>query len=169
MRAHSFFPWLLLLIGLFFSGSFPCRAADVPHRLAAGTTYIGGQLHWGFSERWAVEVRALTGEKDTTTMGTVTGSAYGLRGYWYFRRPSRVRFFTGVEAATTRSTSDLHNYKSTGMAFGGFAGTELYLLKRLSVGVDVGPYYLTTKVRNTATTDGETAFVVNSFMNFYFL
>lgn len=168
MRILSAFGRNILLLAL--SVAAPAVwGADVPHKLAVGTTYIGGQIHWGFANRWALELRALKGEKTSTNTGTVTGNAYGMRGYWYFRRPSRVRFFTGLEAAATRSTSESYNYKSTGMAFGGFAGTEIYLLKRFSIGVDVGPYFLSTKVRNTDTSDGETTFVINSFMNFYFL
>jgi hypothetical protein len=75
----------------------------------------------------------------------------------------------GLEGAATRSSSSSNDYKTTGFALGGFAGTELYLLKRLSIGVDVGPYMLTSQVRQSETTDGDVAIVINTFMNFYFL
>jgi hypothetical protein len=160
------FTLLLLLILVTSPGTL--KAASVPHKLAVGTTYIGGQLHWGFAQKWALEFRGLK-SKQTTDQETVTAYAYGARGYRYFRSPSRVRFFMGLEGAATRSSSSSNDYKTTGFALGGFAGTELYLLKRLSIGVDVGPYMLTSQVRQSETTDGDVAIVINTFMNFYFL
>lgn len=147
----------------------PVMAAPVPHTLAIGTTYIGGQVHWGFAKKYALELRGLRNKEESTEEGTITGTVIGLRGYRYFRPPSRVRFFIGVEGATTRSYSSSYDYKTSGFAFGAFSGTELYLLKHLSVGVDVGPYLLTSRVQNSSTQDGEMFIVVNSFMNFYFL
>jgi hypothetical protein len=145
------------------------QAGEVPHKLAVGATVVGAQVHWGFAKRWAVELRALKDETTSETSGEVTAYAYGVRGYRYFRRPSRLRFFMGVEAAATRSYSSLYEYETTGYAFGGFGGAEIYLLRRLSVGVDAGPYFLSSEVRRSNTSEGETAIVVNSFMNFYFL
>ncbi len=161
---HTFLLLLTLLV-------FPpwAQADDMPHRWAVGTTYIGGQLHWGFAERWALELRALKDEKADPSAGTMEASVYGLRGYRYFRKPSRLRFYAGIEGATTHSKSNLNAYTTSGFAIGGFGGTEIYLIKRLSVGIDVGPYLLTTKVHNSQTDDSEVAIVINSFMNFYFL
>jgi hypothetical protein len=159
------FSFLLLLLSLLLH---VCQAEEVPHKLAVGTTYIGAQLHWGFAEKWAVEARVLTGEAQSS-VGNVTSTAAGLRGYRYFRRPSRIRFFMGLEAASTRSYSKQYDYETSGVAFGVFGGTELYLLRRLSVGVDVGPYLLSSKVRNSNTGDANVSIVINSFMNFYFL
>ncbi len=166
MRLWRLFPVFLLISGALLSR--PVWSADIPHRLALGTTVIGGQVHWGFADRWAVEARVLTG-KEESQAGTVTGAAYGLRGYWYFRKPSRVRFFLGGEVAATRSYSQRYDYETNGMAYGAFGGSELYLLKRLSVGVDMGPYLLTTRVRDSETRNGEIVSVINTFMNFYFL
>lgn len=160
---------ITIFITICFLVTMPAKAEQYPHKLAVGTTYIGAQLHWGFAEKWALEFRALTGEADSTTEGTVTGKAYGVRAYRYLRRPSRVRFFFGGEVASTYSRSSTYDYETSGLALGGFGGTEIYLLKRLSVGLDVGPYLLSTKVRGGNTEEGEVTFVINSFMNFYFL
>jgi hypothetical protein len=143
-------------------------AADAFNKLAVGVTYKGGQVHWGFAKKWAVELRAVKAEQ-ASSAGTVTSSAVGLRGIRYFRAPSRLRFYTGLEGASTQSDSSTDNYKTSGFAIGGFAGSEIYLLKRLSVGVDIGPYFLSSEVRRSDTSDGEVYIVINSFMNFYFL
>ena len=58
---------------------------------------------------------------------------------------------------------------SHGFATGAFGGIEIYLLRMLSLGVDAGPYLLSTRVRGTDTRDGEVVMVANTFMNFYFL
>lgn len=149
----------------------PLCGASTPYKLAIGTTYIGGQVHWGFAKKWALEMRSLKSE-DEGQEGTVMAEVFGARGYYYFRAPSRVRFFVGLEAASTKCTSSQYNFQTKGVAFGGFTGTELYLLRRLSVGVDVGPYFLSSKVERSqynSSNDGEMTFVINTFMNFYFL
>lgn len=166
----SAFPRFVLLAFVLISCSPSAQADSVPHKLAIGTTYIGGQVHWGFAKKWAVEVRSLKSE-DKGQEGTVKAEAVGARGYYYFRPPSRVRFFMGLEGASTKSFSSQYNFQTSGTAFGAFMGTELYLMRRLSVGVDVGPYILSSKVKDARINngDGDMYFVINSFMNFYFL
>lgn len=162
----------LLMISLLVPCLYsPLRAASVPYKLAIGTTYIGGQLHWGFARKWAFELRNLKSREEGAE-GTVTAKVLGARGYYYFRAPSRARFYMGLEAASTESSTSEYYFQTKGTAFGCFTGTELYLLRRLSVGVDVGPYFLSSKVQRTPYSpgnDGDMYFVINTFMNFYFL
>jgi hypothetical protein len=149
------------------------QAADMPHTLALGATVVGAQLHWGFASKWALEVRALRDqEKEESDTGTITAYATGLRAYRYFRPATaghRTRIYMGLEAASTRSTSDNNDYKTSGFAFGGFGGAEIYLLRRLSLGLDMGPYVISSKVRGGNTSSGEMSVVVNTYMNFYLL
>lgn len=149
----------------------PCvsRAADFRNKLALGATYGGAQIHWGFAKKWALEARGLKGEQ-TSTEGTLTSTVYSLRGYRYFRAPSRLRFYMGLEGASTHSKSNGFNaYETTGFAAGGFGGSEIYLMRRLSVGVDVGPYLISSSVRRTDTAESEFSIVINAYLNFYFL
>jgi hypothetical protein len=158
---------LFFLCALVASGSAFCQGV-VSHKLALGAAYGGGQIHWGLAKKWAMELRGLKG-KQTGNEGEVSSTVIGVRGYRYFRPPSRIRFYLGLEAASTRGKAPVNNYQTTGVAIGGFAGTEIYLMKRLSVGVDIGPYSISTRVRRSATSDQELYIVINSFMNFYFL
>lgn len=152
----------LVLLGV------PSHAATISNKLALGVTYGGGLVHWGFARKWALEFHGMQGEA-TGTDGTIKSTVFGLRMMRYFRAPSRLRFYAGLEGASTHSTSDRTEYDTSGFAAGAFGGTEIYLLRRLSVGVDIGPYLLSTNVRRSQTTDGDVTIVINSFMNFYFL
>lgn len=167
--SNSTVPTRFLLILCVWLG-FPLvsNAAELPHKLALGVTNVGVQVHWGFADKWALEARGLKGEENSSE-GTISSTVYGLRGYRYFRAPSRVRFYFGAEGAATYSHTDRYDYKTTGFAAGGFFGSEIYLMKRLSVGVDAGPYFLSSKVKDSNTSDSEVYIVINSFMNFYFL
>ena len=80
-----------------------------------------------------------------------------------------MRFFLGLEGASTRSTTYDSTYETSGWAAGSFGGTEIYLMKRLSIGLDAGPYYLASEVHGSDVKNGEVTIVINSFMNFYFL
>ncbi len=159
-----------LIIAAFLA--IPCSAqaesVEPYHELSLGATYIGAHIHLGFGSRWAAEARTVSGHADSTS-GRITANSYGLRAYRYFRAPSRIRFFLGAEGALTTSSARQNNYKTNGTAFGAFAGTEIYATRRLSIGLDAGPYFLVTKVRNTSTSETGVEFVVNSSLNFYFL
>ncbi|MFN0118153.1 MAG: hypothetical protein ACKVQC_07695 [Elusimicrobiota bacterium] len=162
----------LSLLGSLLLFSF-AHSEEVPHTLALGATVIGAQLHWGFSRKSALEIRMLKHkENNDTTENTLTAYAYGLRTYRYFKpimAGKRTRLYMGLEAASTRSTSSTYDYKTTGFALGGFGGTEIYVLRRLSLGFDLGPYVVSSKVRGSDTSSGEILVVVNTYMNFYFL
>jgi hypothetical protein len=104
----------LLLLGAWIFGPALGRADDVPHKLAVGVTYLGGQLHWGFAPKWALELRLLHGDEVSSTAGTVSATAFGLRGYRYFSAPRRARIFVGLEGAATRSYANTYDYETTG-------------------------------------------------------
>jgi hypothetical protein len=149
------------------SAASAAKAAPVHNKLALGVPVAGAQIHWGFASKWALEARFLQGKAESET-DEIKSNVFGLRLYRYLNRPLRWRFFWGLEVAKTDSQSDTSTYETTGTALGGFIGTEFYLARRLSVGMDVGPYAISSETRG-GTTDSEIDTVINAFMNFYLL
>ncbi len=138
------------------------------HSLSLGAMYKGAQVHVGLGARWAAEARAQAGNSGSD-VGQIDASAYGMRLYRYFHAPTRLRLLMGVEGAATRSSASEVSYKTTGTALGAFLGAEVYATRRLSFNLDVGPYFLSTSVKDSGISQSGMEIVINSSINLYLL
>jgi hypothetical protein len=140
------------------------KTPDYRRTLAVGFGYTGLIVRCGFKDAWAVETQYLFGQADSTD-GDVSSQLAVVRGYRHFRLRQRLQLFAGtaIGYVTAKSTT----FKSTGYLGGAFGGIEYYLMKRLSVGFDVGPYYFTLNEKTAGQSSSGVDFVVNSFLNFY--
>ncbi len=139
-------------------------------RLSIGLNYTGGQVRWRLSPRWAAEGRLQFGSADSN-YGKVHSNVFGLRAYRFIPCTERekVSWYLGGEAAYTTAESDSTSYRTTGFAMGGFGGLEYRILSKLSAGVDIGPYVISLKEKQTGLTSTGLDFVINTALNFYVL
>jgi hypothetical protein len=142
------------------------KSRDSLYHWAAGASYTGFQLRYQFSCRWAVEGRAQFGSADSD-YGKVSSKVFGIRGYRFFPFRDYLAWYTGGEVAYARAQSDTTSYETKGFAAGGFGGMEYRIAKRVSVGVDIGPYIISLRETQTQMTQTSLDFVVNTAINFY--
>ena len=150
---------------MFFTLSF-CGAAEPEYKrtLGIGLAYNGGLVRWGFKKDWSVEAHYLYGSADSND-GNVSANVIGARGYRYFQISKSLRLFAGAEIGyVTTGSNNLH---TTGYTGGGFAGLEFFILRRFSIGFDVGPYYTSLKEKSLDYSDSGVDFVGNSFLTWY--
>ena len=131
--------------------------------LGVGVAYTGGLIRYGFKKTWAAELHVLTGGNDSND-GNVSSLVVGARGYRHFRTDQRLQLFCGIEADSANAESS--TLQASGFLAGGFGGLEYYVLPRLSLGIDLGPYYVNLK-ENGGTSDSGVDFILNTFLNFY--
>lgn len=136
-----------------------------PH-VGVGLTTLGGQVRAIFHDKWAAEIRYLTGSEGSD-LGEVRAHLYGLRGYRFFSLRGRTQYYLGAEAAFYNASNSSRVYETEGRAAGGFAGMERALWSRWRVGVDVGPYVLSTEEKVTKVSDTNIDFVLNAYLLFY--
>ena len=140
------------------------NASENKRKLGVGLSYTGGLIRYGFLKHWATELHFLTGSADSND-GTVKSKLVGIRGYRHFRTDERLQLYTGLEFG--HASADSTSIKSEGVLGGGFVGTEYYILPRLSLGLDLGGYYLDLKEKNSIDSESGVDFILNSFLNFY--
>jgi hypothetical protein len=162
---------VFILILFFLLLGAAARSEELFHpytRLAVGACYAGGQVRLGLTPRWAVELRALTGASEGEA-GERTDSFVGsLRVYRRLGGSGRWRFFSGGEGGYASADAQGKAGDSGGYIAGVFGGMEYYPLKRLSLGLDAGPYFISLKQNSGAVTDSTVDIVLNSSINFYF-
>ena len=163
-RAALLFLWISALSIPLFAAEQPGSEPEFKRTLALGFAYTGGLVRWGFKRTWAVEAHYLFGSADSND-GDVSSDLIGLRGYRHFRVNKALQFFAGPEMGYVTAKSS--SLKTRGYFGGAFAGLEYYILSRLSVGFDVGPYYTYLREKSTGISDSGVDFVVNTFLNFY--
>ena len=163
-----------LLCAQAFAGSSPASTdqPDLKRKFAVGVDYIGGELDYGFKQVWSVEIRVLT-DKTASDFGDLRTYAMGLCLDRHFRTDQKLQYYVGVEGAyiysalKTGGYSSAHEYSSNGESFGIYGGIEYYLLRRLSVTFDMGPFYTLVKERTSQMTNNGVDFVFNSAVRFY--
>ena len=164
MRCHL----LAAVLGV-FSLCAPASAADGPqsYRFAVGVDYGGAHLHWGLTPRWATELRWQRASSQSGD-GRVRAEAFGLRGVRYSSEWKSWRFLGGVEgdyvAADAAGTT---HARVSGAGLGAFIGAEARVTRRITIGVDAGPYLLSLKERTTHASDSSVEFVANSSLSVY--
>ena len=163
---------LAFLLCAALSSALPVQAASdsnqppgFKRKLGVGLAYTGGLLRYGFKKHWSLEGHYLIG-KASSNDGDVSSSAVGLRVYRHFRLEEKLQCYAGADASYLSATSN--NFKSSaGFGGGGFGGLEYYILPRLSVGLDLGPYFITMNKNNGVDSESGVDFVLNTFLNFY--
>jgi hypothetical protein len=143
------------------AGSVPPR-----YRLAAGISYTGFQVRYHLTGRWAAEGRFQFGKADSN-YGDVKSNVEGIRLYRFLPYRPKLSWYLGGEAAHASAEAQESSYKTDGFALGVFGGMEYRVLKRVSVGVDIGPYAIALKEQQTGQSQSSLDFVVNTALNFY--
>ncbi len=131
-----------------------------PYQAAFGFNYPGANIKIFLSGGFAAELKGQYMNK--VGVG-------GLRLYFYNGAPKkgdRLKFFWGAEFDAITFKGKLS--KGIGLAAEAFAGTEVFILKNVSLQADIGPAYISVKDHATALNSNGLAFVVNSGINFYF-
>jgi hypothetical protein len=136
------------------------------HRLALGFSFIGGQVRWSFTKKWAAEFQFQTG-KASSHYGDVRANVFGLRAYRFLKNWRRMAFYAGPEVAYAEATAEEASYKTTGMVIGAFGGFDYYVAKRFSLGIDIGPYLISLKEKQTGLSQTNLDFVVNATLNWH--
>ncbi len=162
----------LILISFFFLCAFPIWADTAnpetfegKRKLGIGFAYTGGLIRYGFKKHWSLEGHYLIG-KASSNDGDVHSTAMGLRAYRHFRLDKRLQWYAGADASYLSAKSD-HFKSSFGLGAGGFGGMEYYILPRLSIGFDLGPYYIKITQNQYGGSESGLEFILNSFLNFY--
>lgn len=153
------------LFAVLFALSCFCVNSHAEDKFAIGVNYLGGQIRYHLSPKWAAEGRYLTGTEDAAA-GEVKASVGGLRGYRFFGLEGKFRFFLGAEVASVSAKQTGSTYKVSGMASGAFGGME-YRMGRLALGLDMGPYVMALKEKSRNVSDTSLEFVLNSYFTFY--
>jgi hypothetical protein len=154
------------LIVFFF---FPPLSAAPPEKTefrrswGVGLGMIGPLVRKGFKKDYSLEGHYFFGETGDDDLSAHV--FFGMRGYRHFRTDRRLQLFAGLEADYVLGETRIQ--KSTGYLTGGFAGIEYYLTRRLSLGLDLGPYYVWLKEKDFGNSGGGVDFVLNTFLNFY--
>jgi len=133
---------------------------------AAGVNYTGAQVRWRFDSSWAVEARWQHG-KASSDYGDVTADVVGLRGYRFFRVDHPYAWYVGAECAHADAQAQSASYQVDGIAAGGFGGIELRVTRNIALGVDIGPYVLALKEKQTRTSQTSLDFVLNTGIVWY--
>ncbi len=158
---------LLLFTGLNLKTSISnCTEPQLRRKLAIGFAYTGGLARYGFLKQWSAEFHYLIGSADSDD-GTVRSNVIGARGFRHFRTDKKFQPYAGVGADFINAKSD--TIKTSGYMGGAFGGVEYYILPRLTIGLDIGPYYLSLKDKDSSETESGLDFILNTFLNFYIL
>ena len=178
MAAPKYLPFIGLLFLLSSAASAKSLAwfsdqPEIKRKFAIGIDYMGGEIDYGFKKVWSAEFIFLI-DKTSTDLGTLTTFAPGLRVNRHFKTEQRLQYYAGFHGAYINSSlkssgysSSTHEYSTTGEAFGIYGGIQLYLLRRLSITLDMGPYYLLLKERTSQMTGNGLDFVINSAVKFF--
>ena len=169
---------LTLLLGpILFSGAraFAEDEAPLRRKFGLGLTYLGGSLRYGFLKSWTAEFHFYY-DKATADNGDVTANVVGARVYRFFKAGQKLQPYAGLEgdyvSAKLKDGGSYGggslDYSASGSALGGFGGVEYYFLKRLSISLDAGPYFVSLKEKQTSLKDSGVDFVINTSVNFYF-
>lgn len=135
---------------------------------ALGVSYTGAQLRYQISPKYAAEFRYQYGEADSS-YGDVKAEVEGFRGYRFIPYRRNLAWYLGAEIAHANAHTPGGNraYETQGFAAGGFAGLEYRVLPRLAIGMDIGPYFISLKEKQTQLTQTNLDFVINTALNFY--
>ncbi|MCS7184461.1 MAG: hypothetical protein NZ870_00820 [bacterium] len=90
----------------------------------------------------------------------------GFRYYRIFGGRGTI-FYIGAEGASF-NTKGPYPDESSGQIFGGFAGIERFILKQVSLNIDIGPYVaVASKPGGISVSVTANDFVMNASINFY--
>jgi opacity protein-like surface antigen len=153
----------LLLVLLCCARAAAQDAPPVPHTLALGVNYLGGQLDYDFGRGHRLELRYLTGKTDSDE-GRITSSTLGLRGYQRFKINGPYHPYVGAEVAYVNSKVGGGVYSVHGFAPGVFVGIDRKLWRRISAGLDIGPYLFALNERSTDTRTTSVDIIANVFI-----
>ncbi len=144
----------------------PAHSGESQFRRSFGVGFanIGFLMRKGFKNNYSAEVHGLFGEANAHS-DDVSAVVIGTRGYRHFRANRRAQPYVGLEGAYVMAETRVQD--SDGFALGGFLGIEYYLLSRLSLGFDLGPYYVRIKEKALGTSGGGVDFVLSTYLNFY--
>ena len=142
----------------------PSPAQDWRH-WALGVNYLGGQMRWRPSARWAFEA-AYQQDKASSDYGDVTARVFSLRSYRFFRPRHRWSLYAGPELAYTTAKPQTSDYSTTGVVAGAFMGSELNITRRFALDVDIGPYVISLKERETGLSQTNLDFVIQTALLF---
>jgi len=174
--------FLLFIFSIFFlSDPFLSAESDEPspeqpymRKLGLGAVYTGFQVRAGFLKSWSAEMRYLLAQAETESR-TVKSSVVSGRIYKHFRINRPIQLYAGgdfsygwANGSASSGSAYSGDLKASGYAAGGFGGIEYYILRRLSIGLDIGPYYIDMKEKTTGERDRGLDFVFNTFINVYF-
>lgn len=137
----------------------PPRRAD--HRWGLGVNYLGAQLRYYFSSRWALEGRYQQG-KASSDAGDVKAQVYGLRLYRYFHPERRFVLYWAGEGDRAAAKSETGGYKVEGFTIGAVGGFEFKVASRVGLAIDLGPYVISLKERQTQLSETNLDFVLNT-------
>ena len=132
---------------------------------AVGVSYIGGELRWRPSARWAFE-GDYQQDKASSNYGDVTARLYGARAYRFFHERDRWSLYAGPEFAYTTATPETSSYRTKGFVGGAFMGAEMNISRRLAFDLDIGPYVISLKETQTQMTQTNLDFVVQTALLF---
>jgi hypothetical protein len=164
----------LFLLGA-ASGAWAQEPLPLKRQLGMSLTYLGGGLRIGFLRHWSAEAHFYFDKTDSEN-GEVQSKVGGLKVERHFYLDKRLQPYGGIAGDRVSSQlkdgsgsgSDSTTYENSGYAFGAFAGLEYYLLRRLALTMDVGPYYVKLKETASGTSDSGVDFVLSTALNFYF-
>jgi hypothetical protein len=122
-----------------------------------GVNYLGVGLKYFLSKKVGLEWKT---QFDAGIILT------GVRGYFYVRDLWKFLFFAGIETDYVLFKTD--KITGDGFVYGIFIGSEYFLLKRVSIQLDIGPYGISLRDRNTGIMLSSMDYVVNFGINWYF-
>ena len=145
-----------LLLSLAIAAFAASPASAQPGDVTLGLNYPGAMVGYRRAN-WAFELRG-QGQNDTTLFGARVSRLFPLAN-------SRHQLYVGVEGGRFEKKAKGNVDKATGGVGGAFVGLESFVTRRVSLAVDVGPYYA------SASDAGESAtifdFVANASVNFH--
>lgn len=137
----------------------------LPH-WGISATYIGGGVRYNFSDRWAGELRYLTGS-DSGAGGEVRSKVYGFRVYNFRHLNAGAHsLYIGVEAASIQGDQNNTPYSASGIAIGGFVGVKFRVSQWVSLEADIGPYLFSLSEKQSKVKESSLDFVANSSLVF---
>ena len=174
MRKNRAFVFLLLISAVSAASAGAEDSTDFKRKFGVGLTYLGGSLRVGFLKSWTAESHFYY-DKTSADNGDVTSNVAGARLYRCFRAGQKLEPYAGVEgdyvSAKLKDSASYNSgsssYSTSGTAFGAFGGVEYYFLKRLSICLDAGTFYVSLKEKQTGLKDSGVDFVFSSSVNFY--
>ena len=132
---------------------------------AVGVNYLGGELRWRPSSRWAFE-GDYQQDKASSNYGDVTARVYGARAYRFFHERNRWSLYAGPEFAYTTAKPETSGYSTKGFVGGAFMGAEFNITRRLAFDLDIGPYVISLKESQTQMSQTNLDFVIQTALLF---